>query len=58
MEMRSVLRGIAFLSIMLVSRLAYSQSSVTLYGIIDTGVEYYNGPNTSRTPARSVGPSA
>ena len=42
MEMRSVLRGIAFFSIMLVSHLAYSQSSVTLYGIIDTGVEYYN----------------
>jgi predicted porin len=42
MEMRSVLRGVAFFSLMQVSCLAYSQSSVTLYGIIDTGVEYYN----------------
>ncbi|MGF7137221.1 putative porin [Paraburkholderia sp. EB58] len=42
MEMRSVLRSIAFFSLVLMSRLAYSQSSITLYGIIDTGVEYYN----------------
>jgi predicted porin len=42
MEMRSVRRGVAFFSLMQASCLAYSQSSVTLYGIIDTGVEYYN----------------
>jgi predicted porin len=42
MEMRSVLRGVALFSLMQASCLAYSQSSVTLYGIIDTGVEYYN----------------
>jgi predicted porin len=42
MEMRSVLKGVAFFSFMQASCLAYSQSSVTLYGIIDTGVEYYN----------------
>ncbi|WP_424102719.1 porin [Paraburkholderia sp.] len=42
MEMRSVLRGVAFFSLMQASCLAYSQSSVMLYGIIDTGVEYYN----------------
>lgn len=42
MKMRSVLRSVAFLPLMQVSGLAYSQSSITLYGIIDTGVEYYN----------------
>jgi predicted porin len=42
MEMRSLLKCAAFMSLMQVSCLAYSQSSVTLYGIIDTGVEYYN----------------
>jgi predicted porin len=42
MEMRSLLRDVAFFSLMQAPCLAYSQSSVTLYGIIDTGVEYYN----------------
>jgi len=42
MEMRSVLKGAAFFSLMQASCLAYSQSSIALYGIIDTGVEYYN----------------
>lgn len=40
--MRSVSRGATIIPLMLVSALAHSQSSVTLYGIIDTGVEYYN----------------
>ncbi|ANB77656.1 hypothetical protein AYM40_33065 [Paraburkholderia phytofirmans OLGA172] len=40
--MRSLLRSVAFFSLMQASCLAHSQSSVTLYGIIDTGVEYYN----------------
>lgn len=42
MEMRKALRGIALLSLMQASGLAHSQSSVTLYGVIDTGIEYYN----------------
>jgi predicted porin len=42
MEMRSAFKGVAFFSLMQASCLAYSQSSVTLYGIIDTGVEYYD----------------
>ncbi|WP_028217397.1 porin [Paraburkholderia oxyphila] len=42
MEGRSVARSAVFSSLMLASSLAYSQSSVSLYGIIDTAVEYYN----------------
>ncbi|SOE98752.1 Outer membrane protein (porin) [Burkholderia sp. OK233] len=37
-----MLRCSIFAGLMLGSCVAYAQSSVTLYGIIDTGVEYYN----------------
>jgi predicted porin len=42
MNLRSLLGSAAFSSLLLTSGLAHSQSSITLYGIIDTGVEYYN----------------
>ena len=39
---RSVLRSATVVLLMTTSCAAYSQSSITLYGIVDTGVEYYN----------------